>query len=756
MKTSEPTDWGSLSAWRCFWAILVALGYQTGSAISEQDSPPSSSGFGHLPKAALLHELDTKRERTLALKAQAIANTDQARERLAKTESLVRRGFASSAELAEVRRQFSNAYEQQLALNAHLEIIRHARLVASTTPEKESAARRDQRTASTMRLPGISQRYGNLELFTLTANLDRPTMGSLADFLEAQSRVASAGGQVQKLDARLATEKLSAIQALRSSRPMELTNARTQHQNASAEQKLALAEVATLQRQIGQLRALANSESDESSETAAIPWLEEPVGMLGSGWRFAAPANPDMIRICLPWSEARQNADGLVRMAEADLVAASYRLSLVRRAQQRDVAGSAEVRIAERDLALAGAKLDVAKAEVRIAQQRHQMLVAVARKLDIRLSDHLRPVRGSIDTNTLVDMMKSELDLGYTDPAFRFGYVRIAERLLNAIAKKNSAKSDRDFRASRLNGLKALRSARSSELRWAEVALQKAEGRLRAATQDHQLKELELIQWASLGELLRENPNPSPTSLDPILQSEAQTLAKLQGQLEQHRLAGAKIRLDYQTDLARRTLRLRSASSYEREKVVQLQKQAHGQWASANHQITLARQTLNFASSLNTVYRPYDVVDLPSSVRQQLHGIAHQSHGSNAGEIASLDAEYRIAKARADRLVVLLHRGVASREEVRQSRAAESRLAAKIEAERAKSSVAQQAGMLMASVDRAVETTTSPTDRRPMSLAELPDQSLLETTDGTALKPIPELPTSATSLATQKKHPIKR
>ena len=452
--------------------------------------------IGYLSREQLSLELAPIQQRIAKEATLAKARQSTAESRLAKFLDLEQKGFASPLEVQREESRLKAAKSSR----AMWQILTKAVLTAQdeTDSSDETPFGPNVSPQVPFQIPGVTQRYGNIDLFTLTTSPDSAQLDSAIRYLGARQVPTMLGQNLGEIEREYLSGLHQAVQKLESPYASDTGRLTAKAVHAASNVLSSVQMVDQLKRDADRVRKFRDTL--DSGQTTPFPWLSQPLGLMGMGWKCSASPSPRVINLCLPIAAAQRDHTGHLQLAKARLALAKHRQACKEQAHAREAAGHLEVEGAEVTASATEAYLDASVAIQKGNQIRYQLLHELAPAAPTNSS---LPPLNSLDD--IEDYATSALQQINGQPAFVYGWLRNLESWLAAWIEWESAARIRSFREAYRDKILSLRKSTENERQRVSLETDVAAAILLVASENLELRKLEFAQWIDAA-ALAQNP----------------------------------------------------------------------------------------------------------------------------------------------------------------------------------------------------------------------------------------------------------
>jgi len=432
-------------------------------------------------------------------------------------------------------------------------------------------------------------------------------------------------------------------------------------------------------------------------EGGGMSWNDDSAGLIGAGWRYAAPPTVEMVRLCLPVADAQRRANARVELLSVIVEEARYRLGLMEPLEASRKVHPWEVKQARLGLAQIEGLLAAEKGRLQVSELLYQRLLRASR-LDTFSPDS----PPAPDYARTASAAVQALETLPQDGAWLYGLVRVTGNELLAVARCRAADDMVQCRLRAREAYGKVASVREVELKRADYALRRAEASARIAAQDYEVCHLASRQWLDLARAHRAASYLPDPWLNADLLSGGKEIIAARLEVEKQVLASAEAGSRFQEErlAGLQGLTAGAASVYEMEMARLKLMQREGEVASSLHRMTVMHHARDLVDSSaldlqgNGVLG--NVLDLSSQTRGMLAQLAGELQGPNAGTLLQMRAAREMTEMRSRKLDDLLTRGFASKRETADLRTQLTCLTSLLAAEEARGQVADSAREVIA------------------------------------------------------------
>ncbi len=613
--------------------------------------------IGELSWADFSLELQPIKERTVKDAALAESGKKAATEQLAKFRQLKRKGFASALEVKEQERSLAAANARLAILQSYARTLRLAEKVAN------GAVSRSIRSATheaPFQAPGVTQTFGNIDLFTLICEPDVQQLQAAIELLQARQVPTGLGRRLAEVDGEFLSGLRGAIDKLDKPYASDVGRFRARTFVTASNLLTSVHVSGRMERDAARLQALIDLR--ERGQNAPFPWLSQPLGLLGSGWRIAAAPSPRVVALCLPLARAQLEESGQVRIAEAWLALAEHRLGVKNLARKRDVGTNLEVEGSETELTAARARIEGGAAVTKIRQSRYDLLCELAGGPIGESEDEFPESLPEIE-----EMALASLETLADQPEFIFGGLLNLETWLMAWLNHENARRELDFHLSHRRQIHALRRSTANERRRVSLQADLAEATHLAAAESLRQRALEFQQWVAAADLARNPQTFAGSRLPASALSRSAEIARANEEflraLHDHHAAYFHFQDRYVAKLER-VHRRGAASSYELAQTRSRLTMMQGNVEKLQPALDLLGLERELHDALSATSPANRLRDLSPAANRLLAEISSVRERPNPGALKNLDAAHAFIRRRAEKMRPLVAKGFATKLEL--------------------------------------------------------------------------------------------
>tara|TARA_R110002096_G_scaffold434796_3_gene657886 strand:+ start:4257 stop:6308 length:2052 start_codon:yes stop_codon:yes gene_type:complete len=581
--------------------------------------------------------------------ANALVQSSQSR--LAKMEDLKEKGFSSTPVVEKQR--------QRVAGNQSLVLMwqTFARAVSTAETRVQESSSPAFTNQTSVLVPGITQRIGNINLFTLRCQPGEAQLQSAIAYLEARKVPTNLGKKLGELDRNFLSGLGEAIEQLNSPYASDVGRYQSQLFHAASHHADSEHGIEQLERDIARLKRAVDDGALEN--VASFPWLSQPLGLLGSGWRCGTEASPEVIALCLPIAKAQESATAPIELAKLQLELAEHRLKVKTQARTRNVASDLELEAAQIQLTVARTQLAANQASAAGHRLRYEQLLGL---LDRPPVSHGPP--HLTELAQIEKFANAKLEPLLDSPQFVYGWLKNLEGWLRAWNSWENARQNQQFEETQTERILALKKTTENERRKVTLKAQLARAVCNAAREQLHLKALEFDQWIAIAELARKprasTNEPIPETILASSLQVAKTNEALLRAIHTQRAAYFHYQANHVAKLEKVHAK-GAATAYEVAQNRSRLAMAQGTLESLQPSLEIhsLEQELHFAIGKSAKLR--SIHDLGENGTQLLSQIAAARQRPNPGLILHLEAAREFAERRAERMEPLVAKGYATK-----------------------------------------------------------------------------------------------
>ncbi len=610
--------------------------------------------IGHLTSEQLVLELAPLKQNATKEIALSISMEKSAESRLAKLLDLEKKGYASHQRVAAQERHLAATRDRRQLWEIYHRALTQA--LRESAVARPSASARSETLEARVQIPGVTQRFGNIDLFTLIARPDHDQLESAIAYLQARQVPTQLGQQLAAVDQVFLSDLGKAIDELESPFASDFGRFQARAFHAASNYFASATVVAQLDRDANRIRDL--QASLDSGTAAHFPWLSQPLGLVGTGWRCAASPTPNGIALCLPLAEAMRDQSGQIRIGEAQLALAEHRLSVKREARERQVGTDLEVEGARVERVIAQALLDAGHANAIGNQLRYEQLVALASE---PFHPAPRPLPESLDEIEAVAL--AQLPDLIDQPAFVYGWLKNLESWLAAQLQLKTAQRTLAFHETYRDQIHDLRKTTANERQRVRLQASYAAATHHFAEESVRLRFLEFSQWIQAAALARQPISESGPQIPDLALKQAANISRTK-------------------ESVLRALHVQHAASFRfQSQYVAKLEQVQKRGAATEYELAQSRSRLEMArGNLEALQPSMDLVSLEQSLQQVIGGtpgirevedldplanrllaqIAGTRQRPNSGSLLVMEAMGAFTERRAEKMAPLVEKGFAT------------------------------------------------------------------------------------------------